>query len=80
MTPQKGDYSQLILNVKSVWTGTSWQISTDKTKKGFRFTVLAGLLIIIGMVLMGLYFQEYQEITRRATTALKSVIQKAVGI
>ena len=57
-----------------------WRLSTDKIKKGFIFIALAGLLITIGMVLMGIYFQEYQEITRRATAALKSVIQRAVGI
>ncbi len=55
------------------------RISTDKIKNGFIFIALAGLLIIIGVVLMGIYFQEYQEITRRASTAFKSVIQRAVG-
>ena len=57
-----------------------WRIGTDNVKKGCKYIALAGLFVLIGVVLMGIYFQEYQEITQRATTALKSVIQRAVGI
>ncbi len=55
-----------------------WRIATDNVKKGCRYIAFAGLFIFIGIVLMGIYFQEYQEITQRVTTALKSVIQRAI--